>query len=566
MSPIQGLGLGSSLFITRGALSLRRSPGNFSTIAPTSQLRLGQFADSLQRIRELLEGLKTKASAELDAESGSPARAISSSALDFESIATPTTLRSIEEVNTTPTSFSPFGPTISGSSTSEPTLGGVYDGDQGDDLLRFEFRDNATVGTSDKLRVRVRDGGGNVVDDLDFKNVPAGTSLTLSNGLTLALGPGDVSKNDFFEVAVATSVGSAVDPDLPFDGTRNQNPNLEPGQAIGAGSFEVNGVSFSVNADDSINAVLARITASAAGVSASFDSATESVVLTQQTAGSVPSITLANDTSGFVQATKLDTALAVPGQDGGDGSQEPLANLPAFASVTDGAFSVNGVSISVDVDVDSLQDIVDRVNQLVPTVRATLDGSSDQLSFESQDPSEDLLLADAGSGFLSAVKISPGIYQGNEATAASQNDLKSIRNDLVGLRGAVKALFTGGFAGLSVELTGARNQSFQTAITRTFSSVLGRTARGGAFRSGLGIDFDFSNPRGDILELDLGRLQRVSRSDPSALQRFLYQEAAGEGDDPGLVPQLLNAINQLEDDVTARLDPDLRGLRIDLSI
>ena len=41
---------------------------------------------------------------------------------------------------------------------------------------------------------------------------------------------GEVEKNDTFTVSVSTSVGSAVDPDLPFNGTHNQNPNLEAGQ------------------------------------------------------------------------------------------------------------------------------------------------------------------------------------------------------------------------------------------------------------------------------------------------------------------------------------------------
>ena len=78
-----------------------------------------------------------------------------------------------------------------------------------------------------------------------------------------------------------------------------------------AGSFDVNGVSITVAANDTINSVLAKIDASAAGVTATFDATREEVVLTQKTEGAANDIVLANDTSGFLAATKLDTASSI---------------------------------------------------------------------------------------------------------------------------------------------------------------------------------------------------------------------------------------------------------------
>ena len=40
---------------------------------------------------------------------------------------------------------------------------------------------------------------------------------------------GDAIEDDEFTIQVFDSVGSAVDPDKPFDGIRNQNPNFENG-------------------------------------------------------------------------------------------------------------------------------------------------------------------------------------------------------------------------------------------------------------------------------------------------------------------------------------------------
>ena len=65
-----------------------------------------------------------------------------------------------EEVNTTPTSFTPVLPTINQGSpqtTARPIIGGIYDGDQGDQDLLFRIRDNRNVGDSGRIRINIRD-------------------------------------------------------------------------------------------------------------------------------------------------------------------------------------------------------------------------------------------------------------------------------------------------------------------------------------------------------------------------------------------------------------------------
>ena len=178
------------------------------------------------------------------------------------------------------------------------------------------------------------------------------------------------------------SVGSAVDPDKPFDGTRTNNPNLEYGFSVTAGSFEVNGVTVNVSASDTVNAVLNRITQSAAGVTATFDAATETVLLNQKTQGETPTIVLSNDTSGFVQAMKLASAVPVPGTDADP--DKTFATVSQFASIqsgtiiqldlnsgTTGFFDATGPRFRTDCGVEFEQDLmsalgthVDGVNDL----------------------------------------------------------------------------------------------------------------------------------------------------------------------------------------------------------
>ena len=61
-------------------------------------------------------------------------------------VATQASLRSTEEINAVPTSYTPFRTGFSGASTALATIGGVYDGDQGTDTLTFQVKKKAGNG------------------------------------------------------------------------------------------------------------------------------------------------------------------------------------------------------------------------------------------------------------------------------------------------------------------------------------------------------------------------------------------------------------------------------------
>ena len=339
-----------------------------------------------------------------------PAGATSTSNLGLSSggTATPTTLQSTEEVNTAPTSYSTHGPEWTGASTAQVTISGEYDGSNGTDTLTFEVTRGGTHG-SVNLQIKVYDSNNVEIDKIDLsKKDSIDKQYTLSNGLVLTLGEGDLSKNDTLTVAVSDSVGSAVDPDNPLNGTRNSDPNLEPGLSVSDGSFQINGTTINVNASDSINSVLDRINQSDAGVTATFDAATEKVLLTQDTPGSTQDIVLANDTSGFLAAVKLDGAVAIPGDDAESGNT--LAEEEQFASVQSGSISVNGVSINIDVNTDTLTDVLDRITASEAEVAASFDSASQRVSLNSNDSDSQLILDSGTTDFFPAVEISDGTY------------------------------------------------------------------------------------------------------------------------------------------------------------
>jgi hypothetical protein len=370
------------------------------------------------RLRKAMEAVKQlipEPMGTAEIEVSIPAGATSASNLDLSSSApgTPTTLQSTEEVNASTTGYSADAPEWTGASTAQATISGEYDGSNGTDTLTFIVNRGGTHGAQN-LNIRVYDSNNIEIDSINvLKKDAIDKQYTLSNGLVWTLGEGDVSKNDTFTLEVYDNVENAVDPDKAFNGTGSDDPNLQSGLDVTSGSFQINGTTIDVLADDTINTALAKINQSDAGVTATFDAATETVLLTQDTPGSSQDIVLENDTSGFLAAVKLEGATAIPGEDGVqiDDTLSPLAEVVRFAGVQSGSISVNGVSIDIDVNADTLTDVLDRITASQAEVTASFDSASQRVSLNSNDSESQLILGSGSTNFFSAVEISDDTYE-----------------------------------------------------------------------------------------------------------------------------------------------------------
>ena len=410
-----------------------------------------------------------------------------------------TTLESGEEVNTTLTSFTPVNPSFGPSSTTQPTIGGIYGGNQGTTTLELKANDNGTVGVSGTLRFDVKDGN-TTIETIDFGGLAADTPITLSNGLTVSLSAGTVKKNESFTVDVSTAVGSAVDPTKAFDGTGVDDPGFQSGLSVTAGSFEVNGETIDVAANDTINSVLAKIDASAAGVTASFDATREKIVLTQTTAGSSEPITLANDTSGFLAATKLDLFSPIPGGLD-DETADPISTVPTLSSgISTGDLDINGVTISIDTSTDSLDDVIAAINGSAANVTASFNSSTNLVTITSNSPTADPVLADSTSGFFSGVNITPGTFQATEGEATAGGNVLSsptaFDNQFEDIGKQLDSIFRESFEGVDDELLPAIEQFLSGAIPDTFSKLLGEKDRL-VLRSSFGSTSTSGTPTGE---------------------------------------------------------------------
>lgn len=471
--------------------------------------------------------------------------------------ATAAVMKSTEQVNTTPTSFSPFGPAWTGS-TAQATIDGIYDGSNGTMTLTFEVDKGGTHGAA-HLRINVLDANSQQIDQIFInKNDPIDEQYTLSNGLIFTLGDGDLVNGDTFTVDVYDAVGSTVDPAKPLNGTRNDNPNLEYGLTVTDGSFELNGTAIDIYASDTINAVMDRITQSAAGVSATFDAATETVVLTQKTLGSVPTIVLANDTSGFLTATKLESATPTPGTD--DKKEKPLTDVSRFSSVQSGYININGVAIAIDVNVDSLNDVLDRINASGAGVTASFEDTTLRVTIVSNDPSQELILDSGSTGFFPALDISNGTYQPQQASGRLKGMPQwyafQFAHAVQDVAEALNNLFDEPESGdvLDEFLKQLRN-NIETAIQKSFDSDQSH------FETQFGIEFDFldtKKPFFDFSDSDLNRLASslIHNQHVRQIRSLFFGKYNQNGD--GFATRLTEALKYAESDLEMTLEG--RGL------
>ena len=500
----------------------------------------------------------------------------------------------IEVDGSQPTSFSPAQPDWNGSNALA-TIGGVYDGSNGTDTLTFIASNGGTHG-SDDIQIKVYDSNNQQVDQFDIKKEdPIDKQYTLDNGLTFTLGEGNVLKFTTFSLEVFDSTGTAVDPDKPFNGKRIDDPDLEPGLSVSDGSFQINGATIDVNASESINDVLDRINQSSAGVTATFDIATERVLLTQNTTGSAPDIVLENDTSGFLAAMKLDGETATPGEDAEP--DKSLAQVTAFSAVRNGSISVNGVSIAIDVNADSLNDVLDRISASAAGVTASFDSASQKVTLTSDNADSQMTLSDGGTQFFSAVRISEGAYnsqndiieaqargvnvvdvtnlvidsiveenaekpweiQESEATPVPAADGQMLTALVKNIAHSMNALFDDSAFKDSpgVFLESVRN-GIRSAVTSTFGS------EGPRFNTDFGIQLDFSSNNGRVFNFSADNQQRFETALSTPEGAASARNTLFGNESQGLFNQLHTTLTASASAFENQSDPT--GIFVDVSI
>jgi hypothetical protein len=365
---------------------LATSGANYQSASSLSRNTQSSFGEQrltlhLSRVLQQLENIETILASRTVARSNITQPIVSTNDINIQTEPRSTEIESADEITRFVATYSPENPTWQNLSSAQLTVSGHYDGGLGQGELAFEVVQGGVAGIDPiSISVTAPDGTNRGTYLLTSTDDP----VAIGNGLSIALQPGLVANSD------TATTNLTVDPDVSpnIHGAFNQSGTAGPG-------FEETA---------SIVDVLQSITNSSAMVTASYDATSERIRLVHNLYGEQDLI-LDNDTSGFLDATKLSSAIANPGQY--DESQRPLSTLSAFSNVSNGTFSVNDVQYQLDTSTDSIQSIVE---SLAAPVQASLISNKRRLSIASNGDVESISLQSGSTQLFPSLHISDGKY------------------------------------------------------------------------------------------------------------------------------------------------------------
>jgi flagellar hook-associated protein 2 len=229
--------------------------------------------------------------------------------------------------------------------------------------------------------------------------------------------------------------------------------NLGVTTAVNPGTFAVNGKQVTIATTDTLQQVFDQISTATGGtVTGSYDAATDKITLQS---GAAVVLGSANDTSNFLQVAKLrnngsgtiTSATALGGlKTSGTLSTANFATAPEDGGSGAGQFKINGVLISWSASVDSLSNVLDRINSSGAGVVASYDAINDQVLLTNKTTGDvGVSMEEVTGNFLTATGLLGGtLTRGNdlEYTVNGGGTLVSRSNTITG--------DTSGIAGLSV--------------------------------------------------------------------------------------------------------------------
>ena len=373
--------------------------------------------------------------------------------------------------------------------------------------------------------------------------------------------------------------------------------------AITAGTITVNNQQITIATSDSLGDVLNAIKdAIGASATASYDASNDKITINS---GDGTDVVLgsAKDTSNFLQIAELrNNGTATVTSTNKLGRLQTSAvlssgNFETAFSASSGSFKINGVSVTYDSSTDTLNDIIDRINNASAGVLASYDAINDRLQL-TNDTTGDLgmSLSDVSGNFLAASGLLSGsLTRGNnmEFSINSGGTISSngntVNESITGIEGLqITALKTGSTTltvdndrtAISESINGLitqynKVQTFLSTHTGTQLSADGSASSGilstetdirgivGALRSNVTATVSTLaaglNELGDLGVSTSGYSNSLTLSDSSALDDAILNNLAQvkqlfQDSNEGLAVKLLSYVDTLVDDEGAIAD------------
>lgn len=285
----------------------------------------------------------------------------------------------------------------------------------------------------------------------------------------------------FQQLATAAALQGTANSGRPLSSTSNVSgvtlASAGFASSVSAGTITVNGKQITIATTDTLQNVFDNIaTATGGSVTGSYDPATDKINLSSageivlgsatDTSNLLSVARLYNNGTGTVASTSALGAVQLTGT---------LANANLATAVTDGgsgagSFQINGVTISYSATGDSIQNVLDRINNSSAGVTASYDTLNDRFSLTNKTTGDvGVAMQDVTGNFLAATGLSGGtltrgknlLYQinGGDTLVSQSNTITAASSGLTGL--SVNALKEGATVNLSV---GTDTAKIKTAI------------------------------------------------------------------------------------------------------
>jgi hypothetical protein len=358
------------------------------------------------------------------------------------------------------------------------------------------------------------------------------------NGIALATaGPVTMAGDNTVGLPVTSQVSVNADDKVVFRRGLEVNP----------GTLFINDTEIDVHQLDTIRTLADKITASGAGVTASFDVSTGEFSLTSNEDGS-GAIRLGSDDTGFFAAIGLEEGDQQPGTNAGTVGVTDLSQLEGLQS---GTFSINGEEVSIDVQNDTIDDVLLRINALEANIEATFVDNRLQLH-----SSEAFELRNETSGFFGSVSIETGVYKPEKSTNRTQvggfEKAVELKQSLFGLRRSLNTLFAMKSDSRLPDFAGLLRESILSNFRDGDAD-----ANDDYVNTGLGLRFHFQATT-DVFSIESDILNRAISGRSNELWEFLSGRPEDE-DRVGLVESLSGAIDKLLDKLVLQHDPTGNG-------
>ncbi len=273
-------------------------------------------------------------------------------------------------------------------------------------------------------RLKALQTANNALDDADlFAGRKASSSTTASTWSPSVSAGASTGTHTFNVTRLATAASQRGAADVAEGIATSSDVSgvtlsaLPTATAVTAGTFTVNGAQVTVDTADSLQDVFDAIsTATGGNVTAAYDNVTDTISLSS---GSEIVLGAANDTSNFLTVAKLanngtGTVTSATGLGTADRNAALVdARLKTAITAVDGSgngsFAINGVSIDYNVNDDSIDDIISRINAAGAGVTAAYDAAADRMTLTNTKTGDiGLGVSESAGGLLAALGLTTG--------------------------------------------------------------------------------------------------------------------------------------------------------------